>query len=74
MTVIDENSDEVTIKFNKTEFRKIQNFFILNEPEVIKKMCVSDEFIAIEKLVYLEGVDKGFFKELSDFLNKNDSD
>lgn len=68
MKVLNENSEEITVRFDKTEFRMLQNFFICNKPDVLKEMCVQDEFKVIEKLVYLKDVDKGLFEEISDLL------
>lgn len=70
MKVLNENTEEITVKFNKTEFRHIQNFFICNDKENLKSMCNEDEFKAVEKLVYLEDVDKGFYDELGNLLNE----
>ena len=70
MKVLKENTEEITVKFDKTEFRMLQNFFICNKPEILKEMCVQDEFKVIEKLVYLKDVDKGFYDELGGLLNE----
>jgi len=70
MEVLKENSDKITVEFKKTEFLMIQNFFRFNDPDKIKKMCILDEFNIIENFVYLEDTDKGFYDELSKFLNQ----
>ena len=68
MKVLNENTEEITVKFNKTEFRHIQNFFISNDKEKLKSMCSEDEFKAVKNLVYLEDVDKGLFEEIGKVL------
>lgn len=71
MKVSKENSNYVTIEFDKNDFNNIRNFFITNNQEEIKSMCTKSEFKSIEKLVYLEDVDKGLFDELSRVLDED---
>lgn len=69
MKVQNENSQNITVKFNKDDFLKIQNFFRCNKPGIIKGLCKDEEFSAIKKLVYLDDVNKGLYDEIGKLLD-----
>lgn len=72
MKVLNENSNTVTIEFDKHDFNEIRNFFITRPEEEIYNLCSSPgQFEAIKKLVHLEDVDKGLFEEIFRFLDKD---
>ena len=71
MKVLSENSDRVTIEFDKMDLVNIQSFFFSREMKQIKDMCEDNEqFESIKKLVHLEDINKGLFDEIDRVLKE----